>query len=288
MIKLTPGSALDNDGAYAIRRGGDTQVIALLGAIGSGKTTLIAGLLQAFLSGPVAGYRFKRSDTLPAFEERCYDSRVTSGASAASTVRTSSLSGQHYYHLEVVLTGQSSSKRLLLLDMSGEFYEAALSSNEEAGLLKSLTGVNRVVHLLDGGNLSNPSQREKVYSVTRQLMRRLYETGTLEQSIPLQMVVSKLDQFAKASDPESVQAAMRAVEGRFEKDRARRTWEFFGVASSPAVDKSFALRFGLPELFGSWLNEPEQVQLPTPPIRVKTGPLSILGPAWAPERYVRG
>lgn len=132
LINLNPGNALDADGAYAIRRGGNTQVVALLGAIGSGKTTLIAGLLQSFLAGPLAGYSFRRSDTLLAFEERCFESRIASGAPNASTVRTSSLSGQHYYHLEVVKKEGADSKRLLLLDMSGEVYEAALSSNEEA------------------------------------------------------------------------------------------------------------------------------------------------------------
>jgi ABC-type uncharacterized transport system YnjBCD ATPase subunit len=64
MFKLHQGLALNSEGAYSICRGGDTRIVALMGSIGCGKTTLIAGVFQAFLAGPVAGYSFRRSDTL--------------------------------------------------------------------------------------------------------------------------------------------------------------------------------------------------------------------------------
>lgn len=100
------------------------------------------------------------------------------------------------------------------------------------------------------------------------------------------MVVSKLDQLAPSSDKEAVNAALTMVEDRFKRERARGSWEVFGIASSPEVNTSFAVRFGVSELFGSWLSDPVQSEVRNQRVRVAAGGIASLGPAWAPERYI--
>jgi hypothetical protein len=287
MIKLHQGAALKPDEVYQICRGGNTRIVALMGSIGCGKTTLIAGIFQAFLEGSVAGYSFRRSDSLVAFEEKCFNSRTSSEASVASMPRTSGQVGAEFYHLEVMKDANRSIHRLLLLDLSGEVYEGAMHLKEDAMKLVLLREVDLLVQLIDGKRLSSGATREKVYSDAKGLLRSLTEAQSITEQTPLQVVVSKVDQLVENNvSPEALEGVRSTVAARFTKESQREGFEIREIAASPAQDTTVAIRFGVPDLFESWLNEPETDPPAMPRLKVNGDRLMHrLGEVWLPERF---
>jgi hypothetical protein len=290
MIKLHQGLALKPDEVYPICRGGNTRIVALMGSIGCGKTTLIAGIFQAFLEGSVAGYSFRRSDTLLAFEEKCFNSRTSSEASVATTPRTSGQAGAEFYHLEVMKDADRSIHRLLLLDLSGEVYEGAMHLKEDAAKLALLREVDLLVQLIDGKRLSSAATREKAYSDAKGLLRSLTEVQSITEHTPLQVVVSKVDQLAGNNvSPAALEGVRSTVAARFSKESQRKGFEIREIAASPAQDTTVPMRFGVAGLFNSWLSEPEI----DPPVmsRLKVYGERLmhrLGEVWLPERFEDG
>lgn len=287
MIKLHQGSALKPDEVYQICRGGNTRIVALMGSIGCGKTTLIAGIFQAFLEGSVAGYSFRRSDTLLAFEEKCFNSRTSSEAAVASMPRTSGQVGAEFYHLEVMKDADRSIHRLLLLDLSGEVYEGAMHLKEDATRLALLREVDLLVQLLDGKRLASGATREKVYSDAKGLLRSLTEVQSIKDQTPLQVVVSKVDQLVGNNvSTDALEGVRSTVAARFTKESQRQGFEIREIAASPAQDTTVPMRFGVADLFQSWLNDPE-IDSPTMPRLKVNGDLLMhrLGEVWLPERF---
>jgi hypothetical protein len=200
--------------------------------------------------------------------------------------RTSRQVGVEYYHLEVQSDEDKSIHRLLILDMSGEFYESAIHLKDDAAELRILREVDQLVHILDGKKLASGATREKVYADAKTLIRRLSEVESIKPDTPLQMVISKIDQLSPDTAERSLADAKSTVNSRFTKEAQRPSFEFREVAASPAPNTTFPMRFGLPELFESWLAEPELESSAFPRIRVQRGRLvHQLGLAWMPERY---
>ncbi|AXC13818.1 hypothetical protein ACPOL_4546 [Acidisarcina polymorpha] len=287
MIKLHPGLALKADDVYQICRGGDTKIVALMGTIGCGKTTLIAGIFQAFLEGSVAGYSFRRSDTLVAFEEKCFNSRTSSESSVASMPRTSGQVGAEFYHLEVVRDADRSIHRILLLDLSGEVYEGAMHVEDDAAKLTVLRDVSLLVQLIDGKKLSSGATREKVYSDAKGLLRRLFEVNSITAQTPLQVVVSKVDQLVGDDTSQRALEAVRAtVASRFAKESQRPHFEIREIAASPAQETTVPMRFGVNGLLSSWLADEESAMPALPKLKVSGDRLQHrLGEVWMPERF---
>ena len=287
MIKLHQGSALKPDEVYQICRGGNTRIVALMGSIGCGKTTLIAGIFQAFLEGSVAGYSFRRSDTLLAFEEKCFNSRTSSEASVASMPRTSGQVGAEFYHLEVMKDVDCTIHRLLLLDLSGEVYEGAMHLKEDAAKLSLLREVDLLVQLIDGKRLSSGATREKAYSDAKGLLRSLSEAKSIKDQTPLQLVVSKVDQLVGNNvSPAALEGVRSTVAARFTKESQREGFEIREIAASPAQDTTVPMRFGVADLFKSWLTEPEIDSPVMPRLKVNGERLMHrLGEVWLPERF---
>lgn len=290
MIKLHQGLALKPEGAYRICRGGPTRIVALMGPIGCGKTTLIAEIFQAFLNGTVAGYSFRRSDTLLAFEERCFNSRTASDADLASMPRTSGQVGIEFYHLEVRRDNDQLIRRLLILDLSGELYEGAIHVEEDAAKLGILRDVDQLVQLMDGKKMVSGATRDKVYSDAKALLRRLSEVNSIRSETPLQTVVSKIDQLLPdAGTEESLRAIEAKVRERLASDVRPADFQFRAIAASPAPETTVPTRFGVSELFGSWLAD--DGDFASSPMKVKTAGARLmhrLGEVWMPERYEHG
>jgi hypothetical protein len=67
-----------------------TRVIVVAGEADSGKTTLLASLIDRFQRGPFSDYRFAGCKTLMGFEQRCHLARLKSGGTIPDTDRTPS------------------------------------------------------------------------------------------------------------------------------------------------------------------------------------------------------
>src|SRR5205085_5639270 len=99
-IDLPKGKELNESAALNLAKSRPVQWIVLAGPSDSGKTTLLTSLYELFQWRKVEGYAFAGSNTLPAFEERCYLSRRDSGNVTPHTPRTR-YKGPHpeYLHL---------------------------------------------------------------------------------------------------------------------------------------------------------------------------------------------
>jgi hypothetical protein len=286
MVSLRKGTALDAVGAYSICRSGDAITIAIAGPVKSGKTTLIASLHQGFLFGPAKALKFKRSSTLVGFEEKCFNSRVESGADAPSTPRTSYSAGVEYYHLRVRDSKTLKSPTLVLLDMSGEYFDRAINSRQDALQLQCLGAVDFVSFLLDGAKLADALTMQKVYSDATLLLRRLHEEKIISLDSRVQMLITKVDKLCKEPNKAEVEQVVGDVARRFNRFKDQLHLEFHAVAASPAVGSSFPQRFGVPDLLTMWTESEKKIRANSEPLSINSPRLVDRLPAvWLSDKY---
>jgi len=126
-LELPSGEPLSVAAATDILRAHANRVIAVIGPMESGKTTLVASLYDVFQNGLFGGFSFMSSETLPAFEQRCHLARAASNRTTPNTERTSRSHGLKFYHLGLSLD-HVRRVDLLLSDRSGEDFRVAADS----------------------------------------------------------------------------------------------------------------------------------------------------------------
>jgi hypothetical protein len=227
----------------------------MAGEIGSGKTTLIASLHDAFLFGPLTGFRFAGSQTLLAFEERSFESRAKSEGLVPQTPRTRYENGQEYFHLRVQQEKDPSSRNydILFADMSGEFYERSIQRSTEAQQLRGLTRAQYLLVLLDGEKLANPSQRQAVRSNALSFLRRCMEENVLTSDTEVQVLLSKWDFVTKLS-ADKQKEILQFIESRINTKALGRQVSVKPIASRPDPGRPDSKLFGIKELFADWLH----------------------------------
>jgi Double-GTPase 2 len=231
-----------------------TPIIFMSGEISSGKTTLIASLHDAFLFGPLAGFRFAGSQTLVAFEERCFESRAKSEGVEPQTPRTRYGNGQQYFHLAVqgVDDVDARTRDILFADMSGEFYERSLRSSSEARQLQDLKRAQYLLVLLDGAKLKNSGTRQAVRANALSFLRRCMEEAVLTKQTTIQVLISKWDEVTML--PESAQDDVLAfVTSRINEQALGRQVSVTPIASRPGLGRPDEKLFGVRNLFPGWL-----------------------------------
>jgi hypothetical protein len=285
-IKLNRGTTLDGNGAYSVSRSAPTTLVAFAGPVKSGKTTLIASIHQGFQFGSVADYNFKRSLTLVAFEEKCFDSRAASGADQPSTPRTSARVGQEYFHLRLKhgkIRGDE--PQILFLDMSGEFFERALDSSDETKQLATLKSANFLVVLMDGQLLGSKTTRHKAKSDSVMLVRRCLEEGVLTPACTVQVVITKLDLVLREKSEAQLTALLNDIAGDYERFAPLRV-QVRTVAASPRPGSPWPLRFGVADLLREWAQKSHEVAFPERTVSVNSARLfDRLAGWWRPEQY---
>ena len=120
-VGLAVADALTVEQASALLCASQSRVIAILGPLNSGKTTLIASLYDLFQEAPVEDMEFSRSRTLHAFERACHDARSASRRDEPDMDRTPR-GGVRFYHLEVGRGLAGHRVALIIGDRSGEEY----------------------------------------------------------------------------------------------------------------------------------------------------------------------
>src|SRR5262245_49650285 len=86
-VEIFSGGALSAADADAITLRFRTLLIVLVGAEGSGKTTVLASIYERLNEGPFAGFQFAGSRSLLSFEEICHLNRLASGGAQPDTQR---------------------------------------------------------------------------------------------------------------------------------------------------------------------------------------------------------
>jgi hypothetical protein len=234
----------------------------MAGEISCGKTTLIASLHDAFLFGPLAGFRFAGSQTLVAFEERCFESRAKSEGVEPQTPRTRYGSGQQYFHLAVQKLDDSDARThdILFADMSGEFYERSLHSSSEARQLQDLKRAQYFLVLLDGAKLKNSASRQTVRANALSFLRRCMEEGVLTENTILQVLISKWDEVTMLSESAQTEI-LTFVTSRINEKALGRQVSVTPIASRPGLGRPDDKLFGVRDLFPGWLGSlPQSLQ----------------------------
>jgi hypothetical protein len=258
-VNLPSGKPLREQGASDLLRAQPTPVVVLAGAAKSGKTTLLASLHDAFQRTPFAGFLAAGSRTLMGFEERCFDSRAASGAEEPTTLRTRPAEGLLFYHMKLRNEDlKTPIKHILLGDMSGEHYSAAMDSAPEARALKIVRSCDSFVHLIDGAMLASKNSRAHAQANAMMLMRRFFEEGMFESDAKIDILITKWDMVLAICGVEEAAKILKVQQKTYVEYLGPKIARLRvkAIAARPGYQSPLKPGFGLDDLLRSWVDEP--------------------------------
>lgn len=252
LIDLPTGKELDEIAAQKLRVSRPVRLVVVAGSVGCGKTTLLTSLYELFQWGSVSGYSFAGSNTLPAFERRCYFSRIASERSEPDTERTP-FGEVRYLHLRIRPEDLSQEIDFLFTDVSGETFERARDSTTECQRLTFLRQADHFLLLLDSEKLIVKERRWEVAHDSVTLLRSCLDSGMLEASCLVNVLWTKVDYLEAASGVEHSRF-LSQLEGEIKTDLGSRIGylSFSRVAARPTRVNGLTFGHGLPELLKYW------------------------------------
>ena len=228
------------------------RLISLVGPTGSGKTTLILSIYEAFRHARFGGTMFAGSRTLLGFEERCHLSRAASEGHTPDTERTKSENEEVLLHLRVQPEAlEMDPINLLFCDLSGELFDAAGETNEALLRIPFLQSARHIAMFVDGERLIDAAMRHAVRQEFLTLLRAGIEVGRIGKSTNVQLVFSKQDLIRRANNRHEVQVFQSAIRQTCIDQFASRlrSLAFYEVALRPRPDE------GLTTLYKAWIAE---------------------------------
>lgn len=170
----------------------EASVVAIVGPSAAGKTSLIAGLYELFLRGPVGPFEFAGSKTLHAFEEVCHGARLESGLGEPDSERT--LSGPaKFFELTLGTRGRPGHRKVLIADRWGEDYMGVVDAHPRPEEFFEVARADVLTMLVDGQRILNPSSRYEVPEEVIATLQVFSEVGLLARKPHLALVLTKLD-----------------------------------------------------------------------------------------------
>ncbi|MCH8823488.1 MAG: hypothetical protein IH984_08285 [Planctomycetes bacterium] len=271
-IELHRGESLLTKEATEFASGLQANRVVIGGRSDSGKTTLIASIYERFNHGTFAGYLFAGSDTLIGFERICHHSRLVSNRLEPKTERTARAVSHRFLHLRVCKENKGHTHRdLLLSDVSGEEFQAAINSEEDARALSLIRFADHFVVLSDGARLADVSRRQEERRFVKLLILSLIQIEYLDKSSFVDILFTKDDVIERTGD--ACKDFIKMIEGEirdsFEKLLGR--LRFFSIA---ARDEKYKrdIADGVDGVLPSWIedspldkNQPSR-KLKMPPI----------------------
>lgn len=260
-VRLQLSTTLDVEAAQLTLRDRECRLIAIVGSVDAGKTSLIAGLYDLFQMGPVGPVAFRQSYSLHAFEEAVHYSRAVSRRDLPDTNRTPR--GQvRFYHLDLVDVSSGAAPTVLLGDRAGEEYLATRNDCDSASEFPELSRSDVLTILVDGARLMDSGQRHNVRSEVRQTLKAFADAGVLKATQRLAIVLTKLDSVREgnAAGERALQDFETLVTGIRDTLAVQfASIESFAVAAQP---KSGGARRGegIEGLLNYWMTEPFRYQ----------------------------
>jgi hypothetical protein len=196
-VLLGGGRSLDAPEANRVAAENGATVVLVAGNLDSGKTTLLVQLWAQFLDGPFAGLRFAGSDTLDAFDERHFGSRVESGNNQEDTDRTQD---QDMRFLHLRLADQNGRRDLLLTDLWGELFERVVHGGPVEGLIPIAPRADKAIILVDGAEIADLAQRQVSVANARLLIGSFSQAGGISKDAPMLVALSKSDRLDDLGD----------------------------------------------------------------------------------------
>jgi len=253
LINLPTGKELDDLEAANLQAARSVRLVVVAGPVGSGKTTLIASLYELFQWNRVSDYSFGGSRTLPAFERRCYLSRIASERAAADTERTT-YGEVRYLHLQIWKEDFTRGPLdLLFTDITGESFESARNSIAECERLEFLRQADHFLLLLDSEKLVRKEKRWQVAHEGMMLLRSCLDSKMLSGTSLVNVVFAKFDYLHAAWNEEN-DRFLEKVMDEFQKEFGSRVGRltFSQVAARPTESPKLNFGHGLPELLKDW------------------------------------
>ena len=210
-------SAEEADAFLRMRR---AQVIALVGGNDVGKTTLLASLYELAQRNLLRECWFAGSETLRAFEERCFLSRSASGRPEPDTERTSRQSKLKLLHIRFIV--DAASVDLVLSDRAGESYVTDMLDAPQTSLeMPELSRSDCMSLLVDGKELATPDRRQLQIARVRRLWMSLLQTGIVRERLAVQVVFTKLDILQGSPEKDAGLSAFAELVQRTSRSRKR-------------------------------------------------------------------
>lgn len=255
-IPLDSGEVLGQcelDAFLRCRRG---VIVTIIGDSGSGKTTLISSLYDRYLKGTFAGFSFLGSRTLVAFERRSHHSRVASGCAKPETSRTFIPDGLGFYHLALNYDNEKRHRLdFLISDRAGEIYQDLKKNPKLALDLPEVSQASVFVLLLDGARVVDHFSRSNALQSVRQTLRALIDSGALNKSSIVQIVMTKIDLIEGSTEKDIIHAAVDSFQEILKKSFASRLQKLtFWEISARDPSGSMSPAYGLDLLIVGWAN----------------------------------
>lgn len=258
MIDLPPGKVLSEASALALARSRPVRWIVIAGPVGAGKTTLVTSLYDLFQWNKVPNYIFAGSSTLPAFEERCFWSRLDSGREEEDTQRTVYEPVPKFLHLGVA--SREEPKRhvdFLITDVSGEMFQRARDNTSECMELKFLHRASHLVLLLDSKRALRVDKKWAMAQEGRDILRSCLDSEVLSRDCVVWVLWSKFDYFIQAGDRPEDKEFRDRIDKTFREAFQHRigNLKFGNIAVRPTKARQLGFGNGMTQLLDGWVND---------------------------------
>ena len=251
--QLMSADALTPPQASQLMWESEVRVVAILGPLNSGKTSLIASLYDLFQEAPVSDVEFSRSRTLHAFERACHDARSASRRREPDMSRTPR-GGVRFYHLEVGGGPVGATLSLLMGDRSGEEYMDAADDASIACNFSEVIRADSLTLLIDGERLLDTGARHNLRGDVLLMLQALHDGGALRVGSRLAIVLTKLDAVRESPHTERVYRDFDALLLLL-RDRFGDTFSVIEPFRTAALPQTDVLKrgTGVAELLSFWL-----------------------------------
>ncbi|MFL6388905.1 MAG: TRAFAC clade GTPase domain-containing protein [Terriglobales bacterium] len=263
-VELPNGKELNEEAALNLAKSRPVQWIVLAGPVDSGKTTFLTSLYELFQWRQVEGFAFAGSNTLPAFEERCYLSRRDSGNPVPHTQRTPYKGPDpEYLHLRIrSIGGLRQFRDFLFTDVSGEMFEHARDSTAECKEMIFLKRANHFLLFLDSAKGMQQDKRWAMVEDNKALLQSCVDSEMIGPTCSVNVIWSRFDHFV-AKNTEDQHRGFRAdVEREFRETFGHRIPKllFSEVAARPLQAPDLLIGHGVSNLLKQWAETPLEMK----------------------------
>jgi hypothetical protein len=189
---LPDGEALAAADLEAATAEHPASIVAPLGIVGAGKTTLICLMFDQVRTRREPAWKFTRSRTTLGFARRSHDASFNSGRSVPTTGRTDYSASGLSLHLGMRRVVDDSPAPVVFIDLSGEHVQKFVSGADVEQINLALLRAHHIPIVIDGAEIANPRTRQKAIMQGRSLVGRL-KSQTLRAEAIVSIVIAKAD-----------------------------------------------------------------------------------------------
>lgn len=200
-ISLPSGDSLSTKELSQLFHRQRVRIVALVGDRNAGKTTIPCSIFDQFCKGPISGYTFEDSLTIPGFERRLHYTRAHSGAVVPDIPHTPLSDEAEYLHL-AIRRPDGARVDLAFPERAGEGYKQARLDPSHSLPLPELQGAFAVCFVINGELLVG-RERSNELSRCRMSLDGSLASGCIAPSTAVYVVVTKRDKFPESHAAQS-------------------------------------------------------------------------------------